>query len=473
MNRGIVIACALVAAAAAAMSSMRAARRRQLSAVGVRRQLHRARPPAGDQRRAAARSKSPKSSGTAAATATRSTRRSRPGRQKKPAFIEFVRMPVIWGPPHVQHARLYYTLQALRRGDLHSKVFDAIHQDGDMLAARTSDEQARALQLAFLKQHGVTEQQFNAAYDSMPSRCNNVKRAETLTGRYEVGSVPVDHRERQRIRPACRRPAAPNSCSPDQRSRRPREAPLASARQRNWRYSHPMLSAFVPQPQGLARFELRAGAAIPGEAIWLDLLEPTPSEERQVESFLSIDVPTRDEMRRSKRRTGSMKKTAALYMTATVVTKLDSDLPESTQITFILSGCQAGHQSLRRSAAIPPLHRLRRAPSEFLQLAAGGAGGPGRGRRQSRRRRHRAGGHRPGWRLGRGVQRIAPETRRHARLPQDARAPRSERRTHLQGARKPGEPGTAADLRAAEHRGAHVRGCARPFPHAVARRAWP
>jgi len=33
-----------------------------------------------------------------------------------------------------------------------------------------------------------------------------------------------------------------------------------------------MLSAFVSQPQGLARFELRAGAAIPPEAIWLDLL---------------------------------------------------------------------------------------------------------------------------------------------------------------------------------------------------------
>ena len=58
-----------------------------------------------------------------------------------------------------------------------------------------------------------------------------------------------------------------------------------------------MLSAFVSQPQGLARFELGSGAAIPPESIWLDLLEPAPSEEKQVESFLSIDVPTRDEMR--------------------------------------------------------------------------------------------------------------------------------------------------------------------------------
>jgi magnesium transporter len=98
-----------------------------------------------------------------------------------------------------------------------------------------------------------------------------------------------------------------------------------------------MLSAFVPQPQGLARFELRAGAAIPGESIWIDLLEPTPSEEKQVESFLSIDVPTRDEMREIESSNRLYEEEGALYMTATVVTKLDSDLPESTQITFILS----------------------------------------------------------------------------------------------------------------------------------------
>ena len=101
-----------------------------------------------------------------------------------------------------------------------------------------------------------------------------------------------------------------------------------------------MLSAFVPQPQGLARLELRSGAAIPAESIWLDLVEPTPNEEKQVESFLSIDVPTRDEMREIEASNRLYEEDGALYMTATVVTKLDSDLPESTQITFILSAAK-------------------------------------------------------------------------------------------------------------------------------------
>ena len=66
-----------------------------------------------------------------------------------------MRIPVIWGR-HPQHARLYYTMLALGRGDLHSSVFDAIHMEGNLLAAET-DEQARALHLAFLMDHGVTE----------------------------------------------------------------------------------------------------------------------------------------------------------------------------------------------------------------------------------------------------------------------------------------------------------------------------
>lgn len=98
-----------------------------------------------------------------------------------------------------------------------------------------------------------------------------------------------------------------------------------------------MLSAFIPQPQGLTRVELRAGGAIPPEAIWLDLLEPAPNEEKQVESFLSIDVPTRDEMKEIEASNRLYEEDATLYMTATLITKLDSDLPESTQVTFILS----------------------------------------------------------------------------------------------------------------------------------------
>jgi protein dithiol oxidoreductase (disulfide-forming) len=108
---------------------------------------------------------------------------------EKPSYIEFVRIPVIWGQPHRQHAKLYYTLQALHRPELHAKVFEAIHRKGVMLYAR-DDLEARAQHLAFLTAEGVTEKDFNAAYDSM-SVASNILRAEDLTRKYVIETVPV------------------------------------------------------------------------------------------------------------------------------------------------------------------------------------------------------------------------------------------------------------------------------------------
>ena len=107
----------------------------------------------------------------------------------KPPYVEFIRIPVIWGQSQRQHAKLYYTLQALHRPELHTKVFDAIHQQGMPLAAR-DDLEARAMQLAFLLTQGVTEKDFDAAYDSM-TVATNMRRAEDLTKKYNVANVPT------------------------------------------------------------------------------------------------------------------------------------------------------------------------------------------------------------------------------------------------------------------------------------------
>jgi thiol:disulfide interchange protein DsbA len=108
---------------------------------------------------------------------------------QKPAYVDFVRIPVIWGQAHRQHAKLYYTLQALHRPDLHTQVFDAIHQHGTPLSSR-DDLEARAQQLAFLESKGVTEKEFNAAYDSMTVAVN-MQRAEQLTKNYAIANVPT------------------------------------------------------------------------------------------------------------------------------------------------------------------------------------------------------------------------------------------------------------------------------------------
>ena len=99
-----------------------------------------------------------------------------------------------------------------------------------------------------------------------------------------------------------------------------------------------MLNVFVPRPHGLVGAELEPGADLPPDALWIDLREPTPEEEQLVETSLNIDVPTREEMREIEASNRFYEENGGLYMTATLVTKLDTDLPERTQVTFILIG---------------------------------------------------------------------------------------------------------------------------------------
>jgi protein dithiol oxidoreductase (disulfide-forming) len=109
---------------------------------------------------------------------------------RKAAYIEFVRTPVVWGgPSDRQYAKLYYTLQALHRPELHSKVFDAVHQQGVTLFG-PDETKVRERQAAFLGLFGITRAQFDAAYDSM-SVAVNLQRAEKASQGFKVANVPT------------------------------------------------------------------------------------------------------------------------------------------------------------------------------------------------------------------------------------------------------------------------------------------
>src|SRR5690606_32078325 len=99
-----------------------------------------------------------------------------------------------------------------------------------------------------------------------------------------------------------------------------------------------MLTVYCLVPAGLKRIERDPGAPLPEDAVWLDLLEPTPEEERLVEQRLGLDIPTREEMREIESSSRLYEEAGAIYLTATVVTRLDTQLPENGQITFILRG---------------------------------------------------------------------------------------------------------------------------------------
>jgi magnesium transporter len=98
-----------------------------------------------------------------------------------------------------------------------------------------------------------------------------------------------------------------------------------------------MLRLLIPTGSGYTWIEHSPPAPFPDEFLWADLFEPTVEEERAVESLLTVDVPTRDEMREIETSNRLYEEDGAVYMTATVGSKLDSAAPESSAITFILA----------------------------------------------------------------------------------------------------------------------------------------
>jgi magnesium transporter len=98
-----------------------------------------------------------------------------------------------------------------------------------------------------------------------------------------------------------------------------------------------MLRLLIPTGSGYTWIEHSPPAPFPDEFLWADLFEPTVEEEKAVESLLTVDVPTRDEMREIETSNRLYEEDGAVYMTATVGSKLDSAAPESSAITFILA----------------------------------------------------------------------------------------------------------------------------------------
>jgi protein dithiol oxidoreductase (disulfide-forming) len=104
-------------------------------------------------------------------------------------YVKLVKVPVMWSPGHKAHARLFYTLETLGRRDLHAKVFEAFHRQGQQLLGR-SEKEAQQLHTAFAKANGVDEKQFLDVYNSF-SVNSNLLRAERLTTSYRVSAVPI------------------------------------------------------------------------------------------------------------------------------------------------------------------------------------------------------------------------------------------------------------------------------------------
>ena len=132
-----------------------------------------------------------------------------------------------------------------------------------------------------------------------------------------------------------------------------------------------MLTIFRRGRRELEPVDPAAAQTLPEDAIWLDMLEPTPDEIRFVEGAIGIGMPTREEMREIEASARVYEEGDALYLTATLLINADALTPDTTEVTFILVGERL--LTLRYASPLPFRALSPRLERHGLGLANGGA----------------------------------------------------------------------------------------------------
>lgn len=88
--------------------------------------------------------------------------------------------------------------------------------------------------------------------------------------------------------------------------------------------------------RGCDPFEVGDGD-FPVDALWIDLIDPTPEEDRAIEAALGVAVPTRAEMAELEASSRLYRENGALYLTADILHNGDSDTPTLDPVTFVLT----------------------------------------------------------------------------------------------------------------------------------------
>jgi magnesium transporter len=132
-----------------------------------------------------------------------------------------------------------------------------------------------------------------------------------------------------------------------------------------------MLAIFRRGRRELDPVDAATAQSLPEDAIWIDMLEPTPEDTRFVERAIGIGMPTREEMREIEASARVYEEGNALYLTTTLLVNADGLTPDTTEVTFILVGERL--LTLRYASPLPFRAVGPRLERHGLGLANGGA----------------------------------------------------------------------------------------------------
>jgi magnesium transporter len=100
---------------------------------------------------------------------------------------------------------------------------------------------------------------------------------------------------------------------------------------------NPMITAYSHKTNPESQLIDEQNIALINEAVWLDLINPSPNEEEMLEKILELNIPTRDEMREIELSSRLYKNNDTFFMTATMIAQSDSLDPTQDAVTFVLT----------------------------------------------------------------------------------------------------------------------------------------
>jgi magnesium transporter len=98
-----------------------------------------------------------------------------------------------------------------------------------------------------------------------------------------------------------------------------------------------MLKIYQQQNGGLKGVVLSEADAIPANAIWIDLFNPTNDERLRVNGLLRLEMPTRADMEEIEVSSRLYQEDGALFLTAMILSNAETDSPAADVVSFVLS----------------------------------------------------------------------------------------------------------------------------------------
>ncbi|HEX8048390.1 magnesium transporter CorA family protein [Rhizobium sp.] len=99
-----------------------------------------------------------------------------------------------------------------------------------------------------------------------------------------------------------------------------------------------MITAYCSDCTSLELANLSTLAQLPDNAVWIDMVEPSREEETNIERLLGLEVPTREDMKDIEPSARLYVENDAVFLTASLLWKADTNLPMLTDVAFILTG---------------------------------------------------------------------------------------------------------------------------------------